>query len=43
MTRRLLLLILLVALTACTAVTPTADETPASLPTLEPAPMTPIR
>ena len=43
MTRRLLLLILLVALTACTAVTPSADETPASLPTLEPAPMTPIR
>lgn len=43
MTRRLLLLILLVALTACTAVTPTVDETPASLPTLEPAPMTPIR
>lgn len=39
----LLLLILLVSLIACTAVTPTADETPASLPTPEPAPMTPIR
>ena len=43
MTKRLFLLILLVSLTACTVVAPTADATPASLPSLEPAPMTPIR
>lgn len=43
MTKRLLLLILLVSLAACTAVTPTAEDPPASLSTLEPAPMSPIR
>lgn len=43
MTNRLFLLVLLASLTACTAVTPIPQETPASLPTLEPAPMTPIR
>lgn len=43
MTNRLFLLVFLAALTACTAVAPIPQETPASLPTLEPAPMTPIR
>lgn len=43
MTNRLFLLVFLAALTACTAVTPIPRETPASLPTLEPAPMTTIR
>lgn len=43
MTKRLILLVLLAVLTACTAVTPIPRETPASLPTLEPAPMTTIR
>jgi lysophospholipase L1-like esterase len=43
MIKRLFLLVFFVSLTTCTAVTPTPQETPASLPTLEPAPMTTIR
>lgn len=43
MTKRLFLPVFLAALTACTAVMPIPQETPASLPTLEPAPMTTIR
>lgn len=43
MTKRLILLALSLSLTACTAVTPIPQETPASPPTLEPAPMTTIR
>lgn len=43
MTKRLFLLVFLALLTACTDLTPIPQETPASLPTLEPAPMTIIR
>jgi lysophospholipase L1-like esterase len=43
MTKRLFLLVLLAVLTACMAVTPMHQEPPASLSTLEPVSMPPIR